>query len=121
MKVLVTGSAGFIGSNLLEFCLLQGWDIIGVDNLSVGLPEMADPARVSGLPGSYRVMCMGVCETNNLTEVLSGCDVVFHMAALARVSFSIDHPIDSDYANTRGTLSVLEAARRANVKRVIFS
>jgi len=121
MKVAITGSAGFIGSNLVEACLYKGWDVIGVDNLSTGFDEMADPVRVMKLPGSYAFIKLDINNTEKLTEVFGGCDVVFHLAALPRVSFSIDSPIDANHANVSGTLSVLEAARKAGVKRVVFS
>jgi len=121
MKVCICGSAGFIGSNLVEGCLRKGWDIIGVDNLSTGFDEMADPVRFVSLPGSYAFMKLDINETEKLTEVFSGCEVVFHLAALPRVSFSVEHPLESHEANATGTLSVLEAAKLAKVKRVVFS
>lgn len=121
MKVAITGSAGFIGSNLVEACLKKGWRVIGVDNLSTGHAEMADPARVMELPGQYSFSRLDITDTDSLALVFHGCDVVFHLAALPRVSFSIDQPLDADYANAHGTLSVLEAARVASVGRVVFS
>jgi len=121
MKVAITGSAGFIGSNLVEACLNKGWDVIGIDNLSTGLDEMANPIRVVELLGNYMFTNADITSNLQLTRVFQGCDVVFHLAALPRVSFSIDHPMEADYANTHGTLSVLEASRQAGVKRVVFS
>lgn len=121
MKVAITGSAGFIGSNLVEGCLRKGWTVVGVDNLSTGFDEMADPMRVMELPGHYMFIKLDITDTVKLAEVFDGCEVVFHLAALPRVSFSIDEPMAADFANTHGTLSVLEAARQAEVKRVVFS
>lgn len=121
MKVAITGSAGFIGSNLVEGCLKKGWTVIGIDNLSTGSDEMADPIRVMDLPGHYMFKKMDINDTDELTKTLSGCDTVFHLAALPRVSYSIDEPLTADYANAHGTLSVLEAARKAKVRRVVFS
>lgn len=121
MKVAVTGSAGFIGSNLVEGCLKRGWTVVGVDNLSTGFDEMADPIRVMELPGNYMFSRTDITDNDSLTRAFEGCDTVFHLAALPRVSFSIDEPLDADYANNHGTLSVLEASRRAGVKRVVFS
>lgn len=121
MKVAIDGSAGFIGSNLVEACLRKGWEVIGIDNLSTGFDEMADPVRFMALPGSYAFIKMDINETEKLAEVFDGCEVVFHLAARPRVSFSVDHPLEAHEANATGTLSVLEAARRAGVKRVIFS
>ncbi len=121
MKVAITGSAGFLGSNLVEGCLSKGWEVIGIDNLSTGFSEMADESRVKHLPGKYKFVKLDITSTTGLSLELSGCDVVFHLAALPRVSFSIDEPMKADFANNHGTLSVLEASRRARVKRVVFS
>ena len=121
MKVAVTGSAGFIGSNLVEACLRKGWDVIGIDNLSTGFDEMADPVRFISLPGAYSFLKLDINKTHELHRAIIGCQVVFHLAALPRVSFSIDHPMDANEANITGTLSVLEAARMSGVKRVVFS
>jgi len=121
VKVAITGSAGFIGSNLVEACLRKGWDVVGVDDLSTGFDEMADPIRVMELPGAYSFMKLDINDTHNLHRAFLGCDVVFHLAALPRVSFSIDKPMEADMANNHGTLSVIEAARQSGVKRVVFS
>jgi len=121
MKIAVTGSAGFIGSNLVDACLACEWDVVGIDNLSTGFDDMADPIRVAHLPGHYMFAKMDINDTDLLAQRFDNCEVVFHLAALPRVSFSIDHPLEADYANVHGTLSVLEAARKAGVKRVVFS
>jgi len=121
MKVAITGSAGFIGSNLVEGCLKKGWHVVGIDNFATGHVEMAEPARVMDLPGRYTFFRRDITDTDSLALVFHGCDVVFHLAALPRVSFSIDEPMAADYANAHGTLSVLEAARKAGVGRVVFS
>ncbi len=121
MRVAITGSAGFIGSNLVEGCLKKGWEVIGIDNLSTGFDEMADPIRVMKLPGAYSFIKLDINNTKRLTEVFDGCEVVFHLAALPRMSFSVEHPLEAHEANATGTLSVLEAAKQAKVKRVVFS
>jgi nucleoside-diphosphate-sugar epimerase len=121
MKVALTGSAGFVGSNLVEACLKKGWDVLGIDNLSTGYSEMADPIRVMDLPGSYSFLKLDINNTEALKTAFAGREVVFHLAALPRVSFSIDSPLEANMANIDGTLSVLEAARQSGVKRVIFS
>jgi nucleoside-diphosphate-sugar epimerase len=120
-RVCVVGSAGFIGSNLVDACLNKSWETVGVDNFSTGLAEMADPRRFIGMPGKYSFVQQDVNDTKQLTRVLDGCETVFLLAALPRVSFSIDHPMEANHANIDGTLSVLEASRRAGVKRVVFS
>lgn len=121
MQVAITGSAGFIGSNLVEACLKKGWDVTAIDNFSTGIREMADPERVRHLHGNYVFYDQDINDTARMKDVFQGCDVVFHLAALPRVSFSIDHPLEADYANVHGTLSVLEAARGVGARRVVFS
>jgi nucleoside-diphosphate-sugar epimerase len=121
MKVAITGSAGFIGSNLVDACLDLGWDVIGIDNFSTGFLEMAYPSRFLKSLGKYRFYDLDINDTIQLSNVLSDREVVFHFAALPRVSFSIDSPMEADHANIHGTLSVLEASRQAGVRRVVFS
>jgi nucleoside-diphosphate-sugar epimerase len=121
MKVAITGSAGFIGSNLVDACLEKCWHVIGIDNLATGIKEMADPSRFIARPGKYTFVRLDINDTKKLTKAFNGCEIVFHLAALPRVSYSIDYPLEANGANIDGTLSVLEAARAAGVKRVVFS
>ena len=121
MKVAITGSAGFIGSNLVEACLSEGWNVLGIDNFSTGEKEMVHPKRFLEVNGRYTFVETDINNTSEMIDICFDRDVIFHLAALPRVSFSIDHPMEADYANVHGTLSVLEAARRAKVKRVVFS
>lgn len=112
-KVAVTGSAGFIGSNLVDALVPQGCSIVGIDDLSTGSIER-------GTPSSYVFERGDITDLEGMRGLFSGCDIVFHLAALARVSFSIAYPLEANCANITGTLTVLEAARRANVRRVVF-
>lgn len=121
MKVVITGSAGFIGSNLVDKCLDLGWNVRGIDNFATGYREMADPVRLANKKGKYSFVEADITDVDRMTELFVGREVVFHLAALPRVSFSIDHPLKADYANIYGTLSVLEAARKAGIRRVVFS
>lgn len=121
MKVCITGSAGFIGSNLTEACLREEWDVVGIDNLSTGRADLAAYERYTELPGRYMFREENISNVNALTDEMKGCEIVFHLAALARVPFSIDHPLQAHGANATGHLAVLEAARQAKVKRVIFA
>ncbi len=121
MQVLVTGSAGFIGSNLVTGCLNKGWSVTGIDNFATGYPEMVEAERYNHLPGDYAFVEADINNTKHLATLFQGVDVVFHLAALPRVSFSIDCPVEANETNIGGTLSVLEAARQAGVKRVVFS
>ena len=110
---LVTGGAGFIGTNLVRRLGQDGARVIVVDNLAAGKAE-----RVPELVPLYR---LDVCHTEALTALMRGVDVVVHLAALPRVQFSIEQPLAANNVNVTGTLSVLEAARKAGVKRVVYA
>lgn len=113
MTYLVTGGAGFIGTNLVERLVRDGHKVIVVDDLSAGKAER--------LPWQVVLRRLDICETTALTEVMRGVDVVVHLAALPRVQFSIEHPFEAQRVNVEGTLSVLEAARIAGVRRIVYA
>jgi UDP-glucose 4-epimerase len=113
MKALVTGGAGFIGSHLVDLLLTKGWDVVVVDNLSTGKRSQV-PAAVHFLEGD-------VGDAALLDLGLAGCDAVFHLAAVSSVQDSLDRPIDVHNTNLTATLTLLEAAKRHNVRRFVFS
>lgn len=110
---LITGGAGFIGTNLVERLVADGHKVVVVDDLTTG-----DAAR---LPSSVVFHQLDIRDTEALTKVCVGVDVVVHLAALPRVQFSIAHPFETHDVNVTGTLSVLEAVRAAGVKRVVYA
>ncbi|HEU4677469.1 MAG TPA: NAD-dependent epimerase/dehydratase family protein [Candidatus Paceibacterota bacterium] len=110
---LITGGAGFIGTNLAERLVRDGQTVVVVDDLSAGKAER--------LPKEVDFRKLDICDTATLTAVMKGVDVVVHLAALPRVQFSIEHPFEAQHVNVDGTLSVLEAARQAGVKRVVYA
>ena len=115
-KVLVTGGAGFIGSNLVERLLTDGCDVRVLDNFATGnrenlAPLACDTDIVEGDIQSYE----------RVSNAVKGCDVVFHQAALPSVPRSIQDPLTSNASNVIGTLNVLLAARDAGVRRVVFA
>lgn len=112
-KAIVTGGAGFIGSNLAAALLAEGYEVHIVDNLVSGKREH--------VPAGAVFHELDVLDTAALTEVARGSDVVFHLAALPRVSYSVEHPVESNRANVDGTVSVLTAAKDAGVRRVVYS
>ena len=114
-KVLVTGGAGFIGSNLVDRLINHGIEVIIIDNLSTGKVENIHPRS------QFHEHDLSVITIDNLVNILSGVDTVFHLAALARVQPSIENPLPYHDANVTATLNILYAASKAKVKRVVYS
>ena len=117
MIALVTGGAGFIGSNLVDALLDRGAEVHVVDNLSTGRAENLDAARRRGIDFHH----VDICDAGRLGEIFAVArpDIVFHLAAQIDVRKSIDDPVFDAKVNVLGTINVLEAARRAAVTRVI--
>jgi UDP-glucose 4-epimerase len=112
MRILITGGAGFIGSNLSLLALSQGHDVIVLDDLSTGFRDNLDSLDVEFIEGS-------ILDPLALERALEGADSVVHLAALGSVPRSIADPMRSHEVNSTGTLRVLEAARVADVRHVI--
>ncbi len=110
---LVTGGAGFIGSNLVDALLAEGHTVRVFDDLSTGRKARLDP-RAELTVGDIR-------RIEELRPVCDGADGVFHCAALPRIPYSIEEPIETSEVNIMGTLNVLVAARDAKVKRLVYS
>ena len=115
-RYLVTGIAGFIGSSIARELLLEGHEVVGVDNLSTG-----SLGNLSSVLEEFEFHWLDVNETDTLRELCRGVDVVFHQAALASVPRSVAEPVRTHVANVDGTLSVLIAARDAGVRRVVYA
>jgi UDP-N-acetylglucosamine/UDP-N-acetylgalactosamine 4-epimerase len=117
-KFLVTGSAGFIGSNLVEAILNLGYQVRGLDNLSTGkkenVEEFLDNPNFEFLEGDIRDIdtCMKACE---------GIDYVLNQAAWGSVPRSIEMPLFYEEVNIKGTLNMMEAARQNGVKKFIYA
>lgn len=113
-KAVVTGGMGFIGSHIVDALIARGDEVQVIDNFAGGRYEdRRNPKAV------YHEL--DVCSTDAVQSIMEGADVVFHTAALPRVPYSIEHPIESTLANILGTVSVLTAASRAKVRRVVYS
>jgi UDP-glucose 4-epimerase len=118
MRCLVTGAAGFIGSNLVDRLLTQGDEVVGFDNLSTGQHRFLENA----LPHPRFSLVEGdTLDPDALGRAITGCDIVFHLAANADVRFGIEHPKKDLEQNTIATFNVLEAMRSAGVRRIAFS
>ena len=115
MKCIVTGGAGFIGSNLVDKLISDGHDVIIIDNLSTGKEENINPKAKF-----YQKDITQMRRDSDFT-MFEGVDVVFHTAALARVQPSIDDPVQFDKVNIGGTLQMLKASVDYGVKRFVYS
>jgi UDP-glucose 4-epimerase len=111
VRALVTGGAGFIGSNLVDRLLSDGADVVVLDDLSTGFEENVNPKA------DLRVG--DVSDQDAVAGAIEGCEVVFHQAAHRAVGRSVELPLSTDRANTGGTLCVLVAARDSGVRRVV--
>lgn len=113
MRALVTGGAGFVGSNLTKKLIERGYDVEVVDDLSAGYVEFLPPG------------CRFTHEDFASKTILDGIkarfyDVVFHIAAVPRVSYSVEHPVETNEVNVSRTLRLLDACR-GSVKRIVFA
>lgn len=111
MLTLVTGGAGFIGSNLADALLSQGHQVRILDDLSTGKAE--------NLSGDAQLFEGSITDVELLDVAMDGVEVVFHQAALGSVARSVNAPLVSDDVNTHGTLAVLDAAARHGARRVV--
>jgi UDP-glucose 4-epimerase len=113
---LVTGGAGFIGSNIIEQLISDGADVRVIDNLSTGRRENLEPFEKEI---DFREV--DICDLPALQKAVVDCDIIFHQAAIPSVPKSVVDPITSHNADVTGTLHVLWAAREAGVKRVVYA
>ncbi len=115
MKTLVTGGAGFIGSNLVRHLLLQGHEVTVLDNLLSGYESnLAENPEARFIRGDVR-------DERALQAAADQVEVIFHLAASVGNTRSIENPIEDSEINVLGTLRVLEAARSAGTRKVVFS
>lgn len=118
MRCLVTGCAGFIGSNLVDRLLADGHSVVGYDNFSTGQEGFVQDALKSS---AFRLVRGDILDLPTLTEAAQGADFVFHLAANADVRFGLQHPSKDLQQNTIGTFNVLEAMRSNGARRIAFS
>src|SRR5262245_12425989 len=113
MRCLVTGGAGFIGSNLVDALLARGDDVRVLDDLTTGYRNNVDPAT--------ELIEADIADGDAVARAVAGCELVFHQAAHRAVFRSVEHPLATDTANVHGTLTLLEAARAAGVRRLVYA
>ena len=116
MKTLVTGGAGFIGSNVVRALLGRGDDVRVLDNFSTG-----NRANLAGLGGDVELVEGELRSYERVHNAVRGIEVVFHLGALGSVPRSVQDPLTSSAVNVEGTLNVLLAARDEGIRRVVFA
>lgn len=118
MRYLVTGCAGFIGSNLTDRLLQLGHEVIGFDNLSTGQLLFLENAQQTT---KFKLFKADLLDKQAITDAMKGVDIVMHLAANADVRFGTEHPHKDIEQNTIATFNVLETMRQHNIKRIAFA
>jgi UDP-glucose 4-epimerase len=118
MRALVTGAAGFIGSNLVDRLLSLGYFVKGVDNFSTGQHLFLKNANSNP---NFKIFNVDLLNLEAIKECFIDTDIVFHLSANADVRFGLQHPSKDLQQNTLATFNVLEAMRFNNIKNIIFS
>ena len=116
MKSLVTGGAGFIGSHLIDGLLEQGNEVIVLDNFSTGRPQ-----NLSHVEDQIDIIECDLSNSGNWDRFFEGVTRVFHLAALADIVPSIENPRSYYEANVNGTFNVVEACKKYDIKKLIYS
>ena len=118
MKILITGGAGFIGSNLCEYFVNKGYDVVCLDNLSTGfmhnIDALLDRKTFHFIKGDIR-------DLDTCRQAVKGCEAVLQQAALGSVPRSINDPITTNATNISGFLNMLVASRDEGVKRFVYA
>ncbi|KAF0821731.1 SDR family oxidoreductase [Cytobacillus firmus] len=117
-KFLVTGSAGFIGSNLVEAILKLGYKVRGLDNLSTGKKENVEEFLDNP---NYEFIEGDICDLETCMKACEGIDYVLNQAAWGSVPRSIEMPLFYEEVNIKGTLNMMEAARKNGVKKFVYA
>lgn len=110
-RILVTGVAGFIGSNLAKYLLDRGYFVVGIDNLAAGTRENVD--------GRVEFHKLDIRDPK-IYPLFQDVDTVFHLAAKSSLTDCLDNPMEAASVNVLGTVNVLEAARTANVRKFVY-
>lgn len=118
MKILITGGAGFIGSNLCDHFVNKGFDVVCLDNLSTGFKHNIEHLLDCE---NFQFILGDICDLEICKNAVKGCDVVLHEAALGSVPRSINNPIATNATNIDGFLNMLVAARDEGVKRFVYA
>lgn len=114
MKILVTGGCGFIGSHLVDALIEDNYDVVVIDDCSAN-------NEVFHYNPKAEYHKVSICDAGKVVEISKNCEFVFHLAAEARLQDSINNPRRTVDVNVLGTLNILEACRKNNIKGIVFS
>ncbi|MHA1893044.1 MAG: GDP-mannose 4,6-dehydratase [Candidatus Helarchaeota archaeon] len=117
-KILITGGAGFIGSNLADHFLENENEVTVIDNLDTGTLKNIENAKKNK---NFNFIKGDIRNENLLKSLIKDCEYLFHHAAIASVPFSIDNPIETNDVNVNGTLNILNLVKESDVKRLVFA
>ena len=117
MKVVVTGGAGFIGSHLVDRLIVEGYEVIVLDNLSTGKIENVQHHLNNQ---KFNLVRGDVQNSRDVNKAIKDADIVFHLAAFVNVPLSIENPMLANNVNMRGTLNLLQASLKKNIARFIY-
>ena len=121
---LVTGNAGFIGSNLSEFLLKHNQKVVGLDNFSTGYQHNIDDILASAgeeKAKNFTFIEGDIADFDTCAKACEGVDIVLHQAALGSVPRSIEDPITSHRSNVTGFLNMITAAKEAGIERFVYA
>jgi UDP-glucose 4-epimerase len=118
MKVVITGGAGFIGSHLADFLIDSGNEVVVIDNLSIGrLENIAHHLDNT----NFKFLQADIVDYDSIESTFKDAEWVFHLAALADIVPSIENPTEYFKSNVNGTFNVLQASRKYNIKKIIYT
>ena len=117
-SAVVSGAAGFVGSHLVDYLLAKGFSVIGLDSLRTGKKENLIEAMKHE---NFRFEQLDICSRDLMKVVRTPIDVIFHLAAISSVKFSVENPIEVNNVNVNGTLNMLELARQRDTARFVYS
>ena len=112
-KILITGVAGFIGSKIAEKFINEGFEVIGVDNLSSG--------RIENIPKGLDFIKKNLSDSNILKSLPKECDLILHLAGQSSGEISFDNPVNDLNKNTVSTLNLIEYGKRCKVKKFLYA